>query len=412
MQTNELADRIGRFIEQTKPYWNLTLGAVLLVLLGVAAAIWWMQRSADQTATAWEGFYGAMAGGGPAEFEEIADRYPGTDVANWAAVLAGDLYAIRGSQDLFDNKASANEQLQKSVNQYLRVLQLRPTRHDAQEFLVRKLTAMPRLVRALATVLLLALGVTAFYLAFVLGLTVGRKLGTADAHRYWPGVASVAIVLAVLAVLYLALPAALAALGQDPSSPGLAMLKQRAAFGIGRAYESLAGTRQSQGELDKAIEAYQGLVDKWPHGAYHDLAARRLEELGQRDTKAFYDKFAQFDPKPPLPDVPGATGGGPEFDLDSLSDEGAFTRLSESLGLDDSKGEETATEKDSPGPVEPAAPGSAEPDAPAEQDQAGPEESTSESPTAPEEASPDDAAQPEKTSAKEPSESQGASGQE
>ncbi|MFH1264987.1 MAG: hypothetical protein ABIK89_04625, partial [Planctomycetota bacterium] len=320
MQTNELVDRLGKFIEQVKPYSNLILGTVLVAMLGIVAAILWAQQSTARSAKAWEGFYGAMATGGPAELEQIVKRYPGTDVAHWAAVLAGDLYAIRGSHELFENKPSANEQLVKATNHYLAVLKLKPARRDAQALLVQKFSAMSRFVKLPVAFVALLGGAGAFYLAFFLGLKVAEKLGITDAVRYWVGAAPVAVLLLALAVVYLALPSVVRALGQDPTPPGLAMLQQRASYGLARAYESLAGT---QGGLDKAITTYEELVAKWPQGAYCALAMRRLEELERLDTKDFYDKFAKFEPRPPLA---GGPGQGPAFDLDNLSDEGAFSR--------------------------------------------------------------------------------------
>ncbi|MFH1922126.1 MAG: hypothetical protein ABIP48_19860 [Planctomycetota bacterium] len=407
MQTNELADRLGKFIEQVKPYSNLILGAVLVVVLGIVAAILWAQQSTARSAKAWEGFYGAMATGGPAELEQIVKRYPGTDVAHWAAVLAGDLYSIRGSHELFENKPSANEQLVKATNHYGTVLKLKPTRRDAQALLVRKFSAMSRLVKLPVAFVALFVGAAAFYLAFFLGLKVAEKLGITDAVRYWVGAAPVAVLLLALAIVYLALPSVVRALGQDPTPPGLAMLQQRASYGLARAYESLAGT---QGGLDKAIKTYEELVAKWPQGAYCELATRRLEELERLDTKDFYDKFAKFEPRPPLADGPGGLGQGPAFDLDNLSDEGAFSRVSEALGLDDAEAEETMTDEESSAP--------AEPDAPPAQDQPAPEQPAPEQPAPeppapePEETSPEDSPEPETTPAEEPSPAEETSGQE
>ncbi len=99
------------------------------------------------------------------------------------------------------------------------------------------------------------------------------------------------------------------------------MLLQQALYGLGRAYEALAGTRQSQGELQKAVETYRQLVDGWPNGPYAEQAARRLEDLERYDTKAFYDRFAQFDPQPARPPISGLPGDPVRFDMESLSED-------------------------------------------------------------------------------------------
>jgi tetratricopeptide (TPR) repeat protein len=126
-------------------------------------------------------------------------------------------------------------------------------------------------------------------------------------------------------------------------------LLQRATFGLARAYEALTGTEASAGSSDggtgqwkgareKAIEEYQKVVDQWPDGPYADLAARRAAQLKQQDIKAFYDKFAKFDPRPALPNEPGLSGDRPPFSLDSLSEDGDLPGVPESVKPDDGSG--------------------------------------------------------------------------
>jgi tetratricopeptide (TPR) repeat protein len=94
-------------------------------------------------------------------------------------------------------------------------------------------------------------------------------------------------------------------------------LRERATFGLARA-------RESQGNLQKAMEHYQEVERNWPEGAYAAAAASRLADLKRADTQRLYDRFAKFDPKPvssQLPDVPSQP---PAFDVDSLPDDGTL----------------------------------------------------------------------------------------
>lgn len=72
--------------------------------------------------------------------------------------------------------------------------------------------------------------------------------------------------------------------------------QQRVLWGLGRAYEALSGTREGQGELDRAIGAYRELVERWPDGPFSSIAKRRLSLLEKPETREFYDALAAFEP--------------------------------------------------------------------------------------------------------------------
>jgi tetratricopeptide (TPR) repeat protein len=245
MQRNELADWLAKSIEQVKPFSNLIFLVVVLILLLVGAFMWWMRQSADRDAVAWAEYDRAAVSGDPKDLDEIGDLHAGSEVAQWAAVAAGDAYLGTGCEELFRNKSAATAALKDAVDHYR---------------------------------------------------TVQEQ-------------------------------------GHTPE------LLERASFGLARAYEAQAG---DQGDLDTAIEAYQEVVDKWPDGAYSEMAARRLEDLGREETKAFYDKFAQFNPQPASPDGPGtgSAGDGSAFDINKLLDETTFPE-SEPAGEPDPEADQT-----------------------------------------------------------------------
>lgn len=145
------------------------------------------------------------------------------------------------------------------------------------------------------------------------------------------------------------------------------MLRERATFGLARAYEALSGTRQSQGELDKAIENYRTVVEKWPNGAYTEIATQRLEDLQRSATKQFYDKFAQYDPKPAYTEQPGTPGEKLPFSTDALPDFSDLPKAPDET-VKPPQPESTPSENSAATPIpgEPAAPASATPEPPAQ----------------------------------------------
>lgn len=92
-------------------------------------------------------------------------------------------------------------------------------------------------------------------------------------------------------------------------------LQERVAFGLARAKES-KGDDQS---IQQAESLYNEVVTKWPKGAYAAVAQERVKDLKRPTTMKFYDEFRKFDPKPAFSAEPGER---PEFDLNSLQDEG------------------------------------------------------------------------------------------
>lgn len=89
-------------------------------------------------------------------------------------------------------------------------------------------------------------------------------------------------------------------------------LRERAAFGLARAYET-------QGNVDKAVACYkEQVIQAYPDGVYKAIAQQRLTFLESPAGKEFYTKFAQFKPEPALADEPGTPGVRPDFSLDSL----------------------------------------------------------------------------------------------
>jgi len=228
LETNALADWLGTTIEEIKPYRNAILACIVLVAVSTGVYVWHSRRSAEQSALAWDDLHQAMSTGEMVDTDAMNDsldsiikKYPGTLVADTAAVMIADQDLGVGCNELFINKGNANARLNNAVEHYLKVL-------------------------------------------------------------------------------------------KESDEP---MLRQRATFGLARAREAL-------GDLEKAMESYSNVTKSWPRGAFAAMAHERLADLKKPSTKAFYDAFAKFTPKAPPSDGPGVPGKRPEFDLDSIPDEG------------------------------------------------------------------------------------------
>jgi len=222
LQHNLLLDWLKNSSETIKPYTNAIIGVLVLALVAFFAWSWWSKQSAADKAAGWTAFFDARTTDKPSDLQDVAERYAGDTVAHWSQTVAADMNLATGCQELFQNKALANQHLQEARDGYMTVL-------------------------------------------------------------------------------------------DQTSNPEL---RQRATYGLGQSYEAMAGTRQSQGELESAIEQYKKLVAEWPNSVYAYLAQQRLKALERDETKEFYDAFAKYEP----PGQRGATGERPIFDPGSLGE--------------------------------------------------------------------------------------------
>ncbi len=125
LEQNELADWLAAKIEAVKPYQNVILGLVLLVVVVTVGYTIYTRQAAGKTAQGWDEFYQAVSDGrlNPADFDDIIEKYPDTTLAHWAGVVVGDLRLAFGCDQLFVNKAGANQELRHAVDHYMRVRQ-------------------------------------------------------------------------------------------------------------------------------------------------------------------------------------------------------------------------------------------------------------------------------------------------
>jgi hypothetical protein len=122
LETNELADSLGHWVESARPYTNAILAAVLAVLVCIAIFMVARQRNAASAATAWEEYFAALSRQDRLRLEDLGEQYSGTPVGLWSLCMAADMGLGDGSDQLFRDKALANEILRKAANHYEEVL--------------------------------------------------------------------------------------------------------------------------------------------------------------------------------------------------------------------------------------------------------------------------------------------------
>jgi hypothetical protein len=119
LEHNELADWLGQTIRTVKPYTNMILGGLALVVASVVAYGIWSRVSGTKTAAAWDEL--ALALEEPEKLAAFIEKHPGTDPGYTAMLVQADIYLGNGCYSLFVNKPLANNDLQKATDLYLAV---------------------------------------------------------------------------------------------------------------------------------------------------------------------------------------------------------------------------------------------------------------------------------------------------
>jgi hypothetical protein len=118
LQHNILLDWLTTSGEAIKPYQNIILSAATLVLVALAAYSWWSREAAQRTTVAWDELNTAVDSNDPTALPKVIDDRPGTTVADMAAVVLADKHLAYGCDQLFVNKAVAQQELSKAIELY------------------------------------------------------------------------------------------------------------------------------------------------------------------------------------------------------------------------------------------------------------------------------------------------------
>ncbi len=224
LQTNVLADWIGKHLGQVQGHSKTILALVLLVIAAGVAGTFLVQDQAARSQAGWNQFFQAFGERDPEALEIVASANQGTTAGVWAHLAEADLKLAEGIGDLYTNRDNAKRNLAEAERNYL----------------------------------------------------VVEKV---------------------------------------PES----ILRQRAWFGLGQVYESMAN-------IEKAKEYYGKLASSSATSGLGKEAQRRTDALSDTSTEKWYNWFANQTPRPPaIPGMPGGPGsdlGLPNLpaDLGDLSD--------------------------------------------------------------------------------------------
>lgn len=118
LQTNILADYIGKHLQQIKPYArHITIGT-LLVFVAILAGLYLSNESAKKRGAGWSDYLKAFAVADADTLEEVATIHEGSTAGLWARLSAGEINVIEGTDRLFRDREEAEKTLKDARKQF------------------------------------------------------------------------------------------------------------------------------------------------------------------------------------------------------------------------------------------------------------------------------------------------------
>ena len=121
LETNELADRLGHWVEKVRPHLT-TIGLVILAVF-VVIGVWyyWVSNQRALAAQAWRTYMFAASdpqGNMVETLSSVSDNFAETQAGLWATLTEADIKASQGVRLLFQDKATAETTLDEAVKVY------------------------------------------------------------------------------------------------------------------------------------------------------------------------------------------------------------------------------------------------------------------------------------------------------
>lgn len=122
MKTNELADWLGKSMVRVEE--NYKVGLAIVVVIVVLVAVWaYLRNSAAQKMQeSWTAFQRASTQSNINELTDVASRYGELPAGACARLMLGDTQLRAGTDQLFADRADANDQLRRALENYQLVI--------------------------------------------------------------------------------------------------------------------------------------------------------------------------------------------------------------------------------------------------------------------------------------------------
>lgn len=125
LKTNELADWLGKSISRVEENYKVGLGIVAVIVVIVAVWAYLRNSAAEKMQESWAAFQRAAADQQSTQLDDVANRYGDLPGGACARLLLADRQLRAGTDQLFADRADANDQLRRALDNYQGVVDSR-----------------------------------------------------------------------------------------------------------------------------------------------------------------------------------------------------------------------------------------------------------------------------------------------
>jgi hypothetical protein len=118
LQTNELADHLGKYLKTIRPYQNYIFFGIVAVVAVISAAVWMNNQQRAKASASWTDYFGALGGDRAETLEDVAKFHQGSTAALWAQLSAGDRQLFSGSDQMFQDRDQAEKTLKDAEKNF------------------------------------------------------------------------------------------------------------------------------------------------------------------------------------------------------------------------------------------------------------------------------------------------------
>lgn len=133
LQTNELADGMGHWIERARPHFKTVAAGLVAAVALVCAYLFLTHQSQTREAEGWDEYFAATSANKTEDIQDLINRRPGTAAAQFARLRLADGYLAEGAELLFSDREQAGDKLRLALENYQAVKEEAPRKSQLQQ---------------------------------------------------------------------------------------------------------------------------------------------------------------------------------------------------------------------------------------------------------------------------------------